>query len=163
MKKTFSVPTHQCRSWRCRPSCRKHKHSGYTPPGSLLRPHMSRPPRHILHEDTRKTTQLKPQIIDCRRMIIRVHDHGLSAFQNAASFTRLFLLSSLWQVLLLLFKSKQVCAHSRQAASVFCFLWEKCWQGSEKQSEYSQKQTLKPDRNNRRKTQLLNGRSARLK
>lgn len=47
-----SVLTYLCRSWQCRPNCRMHKHSDCTPPGSLLHPRKSHPPRHILQKVT---------------------------------------------------------------------------------------------------------------
>lgn len=40
--------THQGRPLQCTPSCHMHKHSGYTLLGSLLHPHTSHPPGHIL-------------------------------------------------------------------------------------------------------------------
>lgn len=59
--KMFSIIwTHQYRSWQCRPSFHKHKHSGYTLPGSLLHLHMSHPPRHILQKVTWQTIKPRP-------------------------------------------------------------------------------------------------------
>lgn len=41
-------PAHQHRSWLCRPSSRRHRHSGYTPPRSRLHLHTFHPPGHTL-------------------------------------------------------------------------------------------------------------------
>lgn len=56
LSSAFSLPfllsawgtAHRHRSWLCRPSFRRHRHNGYSPPRSPLHLHMSHPPGHTL-------------------------------------------------------------------------------------------------------------------
>jgi len=133
-KITCRGSTHQRRSWQCRPSCRMRKHSGYTPPGSPLRPRTSRLPRRILQKDTGK--RAKPQIRDRRRRrrgniitlqymsMAEARQHIKHTIHPVASFD--IPLASLS----VLIKSQIIEQLQQKSQVVFSDCKEKCWRGA---------------------------------